>query len=99
MFRDNLFPAIPADRVVVDVLHLFLRTSDKLFMLICREVPDETLREFVDGLRKNISCRGKIVFSDGKVDFRNLDSNDRRKIIDFFFRNIYLPSGQFGQNP
>ena len=90
VFRDNLLPAIPADRVVVDVLHLFLRTSDKLFMLICREVPGENLRDFVDKLRENISCRGKIVFSDGKVDFRNLDSNDRRKILEFFATSTCL---------
>lgn len=88
--RDYLFPAIPVDRIVIDILHLFLRTSDKLLLLICREVADESLLDFVEIVRGNIVCRGKIVLADGKVDFRNLDSNDRRKILNFFASSTCL---------
>ena len=79
--RSWLLTAIPVERIVIDVLHMFLRTTDKLLMMICREVPAERATEFVRDLQQQITCQGKIVAMDGKVEFQNCDSSDRSTIL------------------
>ena len=49
--RDNLFDAIPLSRIVTEELHLFLRTTDKLFVLIRREVSETQAETFVEHMR------------------------------------------------
>ena len=79
--RDNLLDAIPLNNVVIDELHLFLRATDKLFLLIRREISEAQAEGFVEHMRSVISCRGKIVVSNGGVEFSRLDGSDRRRII------------------
>ena len=88
--HNPLLPAIPVDRIVIDVLHLFLRTSDKLLMMICREVPEEKVAEFVGHVQQQITCRGKIVARDGKIEFQNCDSKDRVKILNYLVSSDVL---------
>ena len=86
----SLLPSIPVERIVLDFLHLFLRTSDKILLTIRREVPEERVSEFVKMIQDQISCRGKIVAREGKVEFQNCDSADRRKIIHFLITSACL---------
>lgn len=79
--RDNLLNAVPLSHIVIDELHLFLRATDKLFLLIRREIPEDRAERFVDHMRSVISCRGKIVVCNGGVEFSRLDGNDRRRIL------------------
>lgn len=81
--RQNLLPAIPLERIVIDDLHMYLRTSDRLLFSIRREIPEGRVNEFVEVIRSKITCRGKITARDGKVEFSNLDKADRQKIISF----------------
>ena len=81
--RENLLPAIPLHRIVIDELHMYLRTSDKLLLSIRREIPEQRVHEFVDVIQSKITCRGKITARDGKVEFSNLDKADRHQIISF----------------
>ena len=81
--RNHLLPSIPLERTVIDVMHMYLRVSDKILLLIRREISDREVDAFVEELRQNISCRGKIYAKDGKVEFANLDCNDRQRIIAF----------------
>ena len=81
--REWLLPMIPVDRIVVDVLHMYLRISDRLLLLIRREISDSKAQQFVDILCSKITCRGRITVSDGKVEFSNLDKSDRKKIVSF----------------
>lgn len=62
---------------------MYLRVSDKILLLIRRKISDREVDAFVEELRQNISCRGKIYAKDGKVEFANLDCNDRQRIIEF----------------
>ena len=88
--RKNLLPDIPLDRIVIDELHMYLRTSDKLLLCIRREIPEDRVDDFVDLLRSKIACRGKISAREGKVEFSNLDKADRQKIVGFLASSTCL---------
>ena len=79
--RKWLLPMIPVERTVIDALHMYLRTTDRLLLLIRREIPESKAQQFVDMLCGKITCRGRIIASDGKVEFSNLVKSDRKKII------------------
>ena len=79
--RANLLDSIPLSNVVFCYLHLFLRTSDKILLIIRREIPEKHVAAFVEHLRNVITCRGKITAANGVVEFSCLDSADRRRIL------------------
>lgn len=81
--RKWLLPMIPVSRTVVDALHMYLRTTDRLLLLIRREIPESQAERFVNMLCEKITCRGRIIASDGKVEFSNLVKSDRKKIISY----------------
>lgn len=90
VIKQCLLPSIPVERIIIDVLHMFLRTTDKLFLLIRRSVPDCRANAFVELLKMQIPCRGKLTVHDGKVEFQSLDSSDRERLLNFFIRSDVL---------
>ena len=88
--REALLPMIPIERIVIDVLHMYLRISDRLLLVIRREIRESEAQKFVDILISKISCRGRIVARDGQVEFSNLVKADRKKIISFLINSDCL---------
>lgn len=87
--ENSLFPFIEFHNIVVDILHMTLRITDKLFgMLLFRleELEDKKNRELTELFKNFLEVQCNItypfVFTDTTTKLRTLNQNERLKILD-----------------
>lgn len=84
-----IFSFIDFNNIVVDLLHLTLRITDKLFeMLLFRleELEDKKKRDlteiFKNFLEKKCNINNPFIYSETSIKLRTLNQNERLKIFD-----------------
>ena len=93
--QENLLPCIKPWNIVVDVMHMYFRISDRLFhLLIEHEVPDDPAsRAALRTALEPLGVNGRLVTTtSGTLEFSSLQSRDRDKIISAIERGTLLDS-------
>ena len=90
---DNMMPNCDPEDIVVDVLHMYFRVSDRLFhRLVEQEVADDVpSRAALHAALDALGLKGHLVCNDGgALEFSSLQSRDRDKLIDAVVRGDFL---------
>ena len=90
---DNMLPNINPEDIVIDVLHMYFRVSDRLFhRLVEQEAADDAAsRAALHAALDALGLKGHLVCNDsGALEFSSLQSRDRDKLINAVVRGDFL---------
>ena len=90
---ENMLPSLSLDDIVVDVMHMYFRVSDRLFgRLVEQEVPDDApSRTALHAALDRLGLKGHLVCKEnGVLEFSSLQSRDREKLIGAVVRGDLL---------
>ena len=103
--QTSLFPFIKFENILVDLLHMTLRITDKLFEKLFHRLREleigKKTNELTDLLKSFFEFKCKITYpfiqSESKVKLRSLNQNERLKFFDQLFKQEL--QNDFEENP